>query len=90
MFAIINNITCSKILLILKEKIMATARDVINKAKEFEQSGKIDKAKKFYQAVVDRMPGTDVAKEAQENLDRLNQNKDNIFDDLIDNNKKNL
>ncbi|MCH4072973.1 hypothetical protein [Pseudoramibacter sp.] len=69
---------------------MATARDVINKAKEFEQSGKIDKAKKFYQAVVDRMPGTDVAKEAQENLDRLNQNKDNIFDDLIDNNKKNL
>lgn len=50
---------------------MHTVKDVLLKAKEYEQSGEYDKAIKFYQAVIDRMPDTKYAQYSKNRMDAI-------------------
>lgn len=50
---------------------MHTVKDVLLKAKEYEQSGEYDKAIKFYQAVIDRMPDTSYADYSKKRLEAI-------------------
>ncbi|WP_295360105.1 tol-pal system YbgF family protein [uncultured Pseudoramibacter sp.] len=67
---------------------MHTVKDVLIRAKEYEQSGQFDKAIKFYQAVVDRMPNTKYAKYAQNCIDQLNISIDLDLDEDIEDTDK--
>ncbi|WP_295360107.1 tol-pal system YbgF family protein [uncultured Pseudoramibacter sp.] len=57
---------------------MHTVKDVLIKARELEESGQFDKAIKFYQAIVDRIPDTKYAQYAQNCINQLNMPIDNF------------
>lgn len=65
---------------------MATAKDVLRQAEIYAQNGQTDKAKKFYQAIIDRMPDSAEAKQARAGLQQLAapKKKKADFDDLDD------
>lgn len=52
---------------------MASVKDVLTAARNFEQQGQTAKAKKFYQAVADRMPGTKYAAYSKQQLTKIAQ-----------------
>lgn len=62
---------------------MLTAKDVLAYAKKFEEQGDIERAKKFYQAVIDRMPDSAEAEEAKTRLASCEKFSAVTFDDLI-------
>ncbi|WP_329886710.1 hypothetical protein [Pseudoramibacter faecis] len=59
---------------------MATAKDVLERAKQYEASGRDDKARRFYQAVIDRMPETQEAAYAKKRLDAMAKSAEVVFD----------
>lgn len=64
---------------------MATVKDVLIKAREYEQTGQYDKAIKFYQAVVDRMPNTQYSEYATKRLTAIKVNTTKFDLDNIEN-----
>lgn len=59
---------------------MATVKDVLERAEEYAASGQDEKARRFYQAVIDRMPGTKEALDAQKRLDVMAKSAAVTFD----------
>lgn len=59
---------------------MATVKDVLERAEEYAASGQDEKARRFYQAVIDRMPGTKEALDAQKRLDTMVKSAAVTFD----------
>lgn len=63
---------------------MATAKDVLDRAAVLVKNGETEKAKKFYQVIIDRMPDSEEAKTAKACLDKLNAPPEMNFDDLFE------
>ena len=59
---------------------MATVKDVLERAEEYVASGQDEKARRFYQAVIDCMPGTKEALDAQKRLDTMAKSAAVTFD----------
>ncbi len=64
----------------IREEKMATVKDVLERAEEYAASGQDEKARRFYQAVIDRMPGTKEALDAQKCLDTMAKSAAVTFD----------
>lgn len=64
----------------IREEKMATVKDVLERAEEYAASGQDEKARRFYQAVIDRMPGTKEALDAQKRLDVMAKSAAVTFD----------
>lgn len=60
-----------------------TVKEVILKAKELEDNGDYEKAKKYYQAVIDKLPNTKYAQFSQKRINRINENQEIEIDDII-------
>jgi hypothetical protein len=59
---------------------MATAKDVLERAKQYEASGRDEEARRFYQAVIDRMPESREAAYAKKRLDAMAKSAAVTFD----------
>lgn len=59
---------------------MATVKDVLERAEQYEASGQLEEAERFYQAVIDRMPATQEAAYAKKRLDAMAKSAEVAFD----------
>lgn len=59
---------------------MATVKDVLERAEQYEASGQLEEAERFYQVVIDRMPATQEAAYAKKRLDAMAKSAEVAFD----------